>query len=79
MSMKGIFWGVLAPGHPAYLDWLEDGEKPKGFDLQRCKYISRMLDVYQAQKGGVEIIQLDGWIDQWTGEQIEEIQRRLQL
>lgn len=77
--MKGIFWAVLANGHPAYMEWLSKGEKPEGFNLQRCKYISRMLDVYAAQKHGVEIICLSGWEDEWAWGQIDEIKRRLQL
>lgn len=83
MSMKGMLWAVLAPGHPTYLEWLESRiaahPKPKGFNLQRCKYISRMLDVYNAAQGGVEVICLPGWEAQWTPGEVRAIKERLHL
>ena len=77
--MRGKFWAVLAPDAVSYARWSAGPDLPEGFSLQRCKLITTMLDVYQAQKGGVEVIQLDGWISRWNGGQIEEIKRRLQL
>jgi hypothetical protein len=80
MSMKGILWAVLAPDQLAYTEWLgRDAHKPEGFKLQRCKLIRTMLDVYQAQKGAVEVIMLPGWEKRWRHGQVIEILRRLGL
>lgn len=75
-GMKGILKAVLAPNEEAYMAW---AMHPPVEDLQRCKMIKTMLDVYQASKGGVEIVQLEGWENMWESGEIFEIYRRLGL
>lgn len=83
MSMKGIFWAVLAPSQAEYDKWCATSalyvEKPDGWTLQRCKRIENMLHVYQAQKSGVEVIRLESWENAWNPGEIREIYRRLEL
>lgn len=74
--MKGILKAVLAPNYEDYMKW---AMHPPAEDLQRCKWMQTMLHVYQASKGGVEIVQLEGWENMWSAAEIREIYRRLDL
>ena len=76
LKRKSILWGVLAPNAMAWTHWLDEAERA-GTDLQRCKRIRTMLDVYVVSKGGVEIVWLPDWTDAWTPAQVGEIRRRL--
>lgn len=77
--MKGMLWAVLSPNEEMYLAWLDNQRIVGKRDLQRCKRITTMLHVYQAQHSGVEIITLVDWREAWNPSQLLEIKRRLEI
>lgn len=83
MNTKGVLWAVLAASQVDYDEYCRTSAlyvwKPDGWTLERCQFISKMLDVYQAQKAHIQIIQLEGWENMWSAGEILEIYRRLEL